>query len=177
MTKSPERPRVNLATEPAPKQRGITSWLVLTAVGSLAGGAGFAVPQFLVHGAPVPFFAGTGETETAHEPTAPHAAFVPFGEIVVNLAEERLTRYLRVRITLQIESTDEKLLKAAIERNKTILKNWLISYLSDKTLDEVRGAAGVNRVRREIQDQFNSMLFPDGGEIVRAVLFEEFSVQ
>jgi flagellar basal body-associated protein FliL len=52
----------------------------------------------------------------------------------------------------------------------------LIGYLSDKELDEVRGAIGVNKARREIQEQFNRLLFPDGSELIQDVLFEDFTV-
>ena len=37
--------------------------------------------------------------------------------------------------------------------------------------------AGINRARREIQDQFNTLLFPDGSEKIRDVLVEEFNFQ
>ena len=102
---------------------------------------------------------------------------MPFGEVVVNLAEDRLTRYLQVSLTLLVDGPDESAFKQALEKKRTILKNWLISYLSDKAIDEVRGAAGVNRARREIQDQFNTILFPDGSETIRDVFFEEFTVR
>jgi flagellar basal body-associated protein FliL len=105
------------------------------------------------------------------------SAFVRFGDVVVNVNDVNLTRYLRVTITLVVDSSHEEEFKRLVEKRKTILKNWLIGYLSDKSLDELRGAAGVNRARREIQDQFNSLLYPDGSERIRDVLFEEFTVQ
>ncbi len=49
--------------------------------------------------------------------------------------------------------------------------------MSDKGLQEVSGAGGVNRLRREIQDQFNALLYQDGSDKIRDVLFEEFVVQ
>jgi flagellar basal body-associated protein FliL len=64
-----------------------------------------------------------------------------------------------------------------VEENKTFLKNWLIGYFQSKQVDEVRGTEGFNRVRREIQEQFNLILFPDGEEVIQEVLFEEFNVQ
>jgi hypothetical protein len=45
------------------------------------------------------------------------------------------------------------------------------------TLEEVRGAGGVNRTRREFQEQFNYLLFGDGPDKIMDVLFEEFVVQ
>jgi flagellar basal body-associated protein FliL len=49
--------------------------------------------------------------------------------------------------------------------------------LSDQSLQEVSGKAGVNRVRREIREQFNAMLWPDGSEYIQDILFDEFVVQ
>ena len=53
----------------------------------------------------------------------------------------------------------------------------LIGYLSDQSMQEVSRAVGVNRIRREIRDQFNAMLFPDGAEKIHDILFDEFVVQ
>jgi flagellar protein FliL len=145
--------------------------LVLGVVGLAAAGAGVAVPQLLPSKPPTP------ESASAHDAENRKPAFVPFGDVVVNLAEERLTRYLRVKLILVTDASQEKAAGELLTKNKAILKNWLISYLSDKSLQEVSGAAGVNRLRREIQDQFNALLYPDGSERIRDVLFEEFVVQ
>jgi flagellar FliL protein len=67
--------------------------------------------------------------------------------------------------------------KSALESRKPILQTWLTSHLADKTLEEVRGKVGVNRLRREIQDNFNALLFTDGRERIQDILFEEFHVQ
>jgi flagellar basal body-associated protein FliL len=173
-------------------------WLIMAAVGLISGATGFAVPVALLHGPKLPDARNsrgtlpTGKVEKGHydspQPEAPNPstlkqeaaanqpAFLPFGNIVVNLAEENLTRYLRVTLILQVDPAHEEAVKRALDRNKTILKNWLIGYLSDKELDEVRGAVGVNKARREIQDQFNRLLFPDGNDLIQDILFEEFTV-
>ena len=39
------------------------------------------------------------------------------------------------------------------------------------------GRAGVNRLRREIREQFNAMLYPNGEEPIVEILFDEFVVQ
>ena len=171
------KPVVPAKTEAAPSRGGLKNRLFMGLIGVVAAAAGFAVPQLLGGGAATSHKTEEHKSETMPESASPQPVFLPFGELVVNLAEERLTRYLRVSITLQVERANEETAKQGIEKKKTILKNWLISYLSDKSLEEVRGAAGVNRARREIQDQFNNILFPDGSEIIREVLFEEFSVQ
>lgn len=178
----PDKTDTDSSDPPASGSR-LKSFLVMGIIGLVSAAAGFALPQLMSGGA------STNKPDESHEqkheptPAAKHEgsgneqAFVPFGEVVVNLAEERLTRYLRVNLTLLVEGANEPSVKEAVEKNKTILKNWLISYLSDKSLEEVRGAAGVNRSRREIQDHFNGLLFPNDSEKIRDVLFEEFTVQ
>jgi len=161
------------ADETAPvKKAGMGAWLILGAVALVATLGGAALPYGLaVAGVGLPGLGG-GEVKPDHK-----SAFVPVGDVVVNLSEERLTRYLRVKLILVVDGSQEKAVKELFDKNKAILKNWLISHLSDKTLAEVSGASGVNRLRREIQDQFNATLFPDGSEKIRDVLFEEFVVQ
>lgn len=152
--------------EAPPKKKG--GLIVLAIVGLVAAAAGFAVPRLLP---------SDGSHSATPETKAVKPALVPFGEVVVSLGEERLTRYLRTKIILVVEGSKEKDIKEHLEKQKPYLKSWLIGYLSDLTLGEVSRLAGVNRLRREIRDQFNAMLWPDGQELVLDVLFDEFVVQ
>lgn len=145
--------------------------LVFGLICGASGAGGYFAPSFLL-----PHPAEESSAAPARSPNA-KPAFVAFGDVVVNLAEERLTRYLRVQLILVVDAADEKEFVEALPRNKAILRNWLISYLSDRSLKEVSGAAGVNRLRREILDQFNALLYPDGGEKIRDILFEQFNIQ
>jgi flagellar basal body-associated protein FliL len=104
-------------------------------------------------------------------------SFVPFGRIVVNLNEPTLTKYLTLEITLQVDGKDTAAVTSAVEERMPVLRTWLTAHLADKSMDDVRGKVGVNRMRREIQDQFNALLFEDGRERVTDVLFEEFHVE
>ena len=162
------------ADETAPaKKGGLRTWLLLGVVALVATLGGAAMPYGLaVAGVSLPGLGAAKDTNADNKP-----AFVPVGDVVVNLSEERLTRYLRVKLILAVDESQEKVVKDLFDKNKAILKNWLIGHLSDKTLAEVSGASGVNRLRREIQDQFNAILFPDGSEKIHDVLFEGLVVQ
>ncbi len=118
---------------------------------------------------------GHGDNAGVAAPTGPQ--FVPFGRIVVNLNEPALTKYLSLDITLLADGKDDVAVRSAVEERLPILRTWLTGHLADKSMEDVRGKAGVNRLRREIQDQFNALLFEDGRERVRDVLFEEFHVE
>ena len=159
------------AQEAEPKRSFLKGILVAVVVGVVSGGIGFSVP--------ILFPALIGHETNASETVAQEPKFVPFGEVIVNLNEGRMNRYLRLSITLQIDGDKqkEKLLTDALALNKSILHNWLLGYLADMQMDDIRGAAGQNRLRREIHDQFNWVLYPDGNGEIADVLFEEFNVQ
>ena len=196
-----EAATVEAASESNAKPAGgsIVPWI---AVGILSAGLGSALP-FLLSGQQSQAAAGTeGENDSASG-TGQHGSgnsdrkkskaftmakeedtiFLPFGEpgkdqsVVVNLDEGRMSRYLRVAITLQIPKSQEETFKKQIEAKKIVLRNWLLSKISDLDLDDIRGAAGQNRLRREIREQFNAVLCPDGYDQIYDVLFEEFNVQ
>lgn len=156
----------------APAKGGAKGMILLLVVSLFAGGAGFAVPMLLPKSTEK-----EGSSSHKGEQGLGKFAFVDFGDVVVNLSEERLTRYLRVKIMLKIDEMEEKTFTEFLTKNKAILKNWVISYLSDKSLQEVSGGGGVNRLRREILEQFNTLLYPGGQEKIRDVLFTEFNVQ
>ena len=161
----------------APKKGGLKKFVVLGVVGLLVTGAGAAVPLMLPAKEASASGKGRGSEGEGHRSGQEKPAFIPFGDVVVNLAEERLTRYLRVKLVLVVDHSEEKEMTEEVGKNKAIMKNWLIGYLSDKSLKDVNGAAGVNRLRREIQEQFNSLLGAGRVDKVRDVLFEEFVVQ
>jgi flagellar basal body-associated protein FliL len=145
--------------------------IVLFAVtGILSLGAGATAPLFLLRGAQP-----ARDTQEVEKP-GPDAP-VAFGEVTVNLADGRLNRYLRVKILLVVDGKQLKRVEAALEERKPILKNWLITHLSDKTLADVTGRVSINRIRREIQEAFSARMFPEGDGHLRDVLFEEFVVQ
>ena len=159
------------AQEAETKQGFLKGLIVTIVVGVVSGGIGFSVP--------VLFPALIGHESNASEPVTLEPKFIPFGEVIVNLNEGRMNRYLRLHITLQIDGDKqkEKELTDALAVNKSILHNWLLGYLADMQMDDIRGAAGQNRLRREIHDHFNWVLYPDGNGEIADVLFEEFNVQ
>jgi flagellar basal body-associated protein FliL len=145
--------------------------LVTVLVGLLAGLGGFSLPLFL------PSLVGLSRAAPTAIDIQP--TFIPFGSVVANLNDGRMTRFLKVTITLQVTGTEElrQKVQETMSAKRTLLVNWLLSYLADKSMEDIRGTAGQNRLRRDIHDQFNEVLFPDGEGQIDNVLFEEFNVQ
>ena len=101
---------------------------------------------------------------------------IPFGDAIVNLSDVRATRYLRVKLLLAVDESRSSEVEDLLTRQKPFLKSWLIGFLADQSLKDVE-RSGVNRVRREVRDRFNEMLYPDGEERILDVLFDEYVVQ
>lgn len=161
-------------TAEAPPQKGGKGGLIVgLAIAVVMAGVGFAIPFVF------PSLFVDGEEAPVHvkQENDQPPAFVAFDETVVNLNSDRLNRYLRIGITLQVNADDEELVNEQLTIKKAILRSWLITHLADISMEDIRGAAGQNRLRREIQDHFNTTLFDDGYDRIRDVLFEEFNVQ
>src|SRR5437867_10422530 len=119
-----EKTAPDATKDAAPAKSGMMGWLVMAAVGLISGATGFAVPMVFLNASKSSEAKGSHSAEPAenhdkgdhdsakHESSKPSSSkrdanqpsFVPFGEVVVNLAEEKLTRYLRVTLTLQVDA-------------------------------------------------------------------------
>lgn len=158
------------AAPPEKKKKKLLPLIVLLVVGAAAIGAGAALPiLFLSKG------------HSTHSETKGSKEFKPalisFGEVMVNLSEGRQNRFLRVKLILVVDESQEKPLTELVTKKKAFMKDWLISHLRDLSLEDASGKVSQNRLRREIRDQFNTLLFPDGSEKIQDVLFEEFVIQ
>ncbi len=140
----------------------------------ISASAGFAVPMMMGGGGPK-----EEPDPNAIEVPDPSGkpAFLEFGEVVANLNDGRMTRYLRLKISLQVDEAQLLKITEIHEKRQVVLRNWLLSLISDKSMDDIRGASGQNRLRQEILGHFNMVMFPDGVDRINDVLFQEFNVQ
>jgi flagellar basal body-associated protein FliL len=157
-----------VAAPPKSRKRGLILWVLL----ALVAVAGASLP-WIMGGQRHDGHADKKKTET---PKNKQAA-IAFGDVVVNLAGDRLARFLRVKIMVAVDEAETKEITELLTTQKAFLKSWLIGYLSDQSPQEITGKVGLNRVRREIRDQFNARLYPDGEEKIIDILFDEFMVQ
>lgn len=166
MSASPET-----GAQPAPKSK---KKLIMALVCIVCVGAGAAVPMVLDVGKVFGKSKGE-EKEKAHGPA--NTVIVPFSDLVVNLAEERMNRYLRLKISVLVDHDDEKEMTELLTKKKVVLKSAIISHLAGKTLKDVSGSVGVNRLQREILEKLEDVLYPEGHSHLRGVVFEEYVVQ
>ena len=165
--------------EPKKKSGGMLAklivWGVVFAIGA---GSGIAVPLvFMSPGSASPV-TGLSEVERMDIPEPDeNIAFIDFEEVVVNLNDNRYSRYLSCTFSLQVAKSQQIAIEKLVKDKSVVLKNWLIAHMRDKQLEDVRGKVGHNLLRREIHDKFNEMLFTDGIERIQDVLFQDFKVQ
>ncbi len=162
--------------EEEPK-KGKMGMIVVPVLVAVSAAAGFAVPR-MMGGEEEPAVATEEQVEKLEipDPTG-EPAFVDFGAVVANLNDGRMTRYLKLGISLQVDKAQLMEIEKLHEEREAILRNWLLSHMADKAMDDIRGAAGQNRLRSEIKEQFNAVLFADGVDRIHDVLFQEFNVQ
>lgn len=98
--------------------------------------------------------------------------------VVCNLDEPGVTRYVRVTISLEMRpEMDRAKGEPYLDERKLILRDWLTTYFAGLSLEDVRGSRNLEKIKRQIQEQFNEMLFPNSRPYIQRVLFREFAVQ
>ena len=108
----------------------------------------------------------------------PQDEVVPLGDVTVNLSEERLMRYLRLKIAFKVDAAAHRELTGLVAAKKAELRSWAITHLAGKSVKDVSGSAGVAKLQAELRDGFGKILQGDRKENpVREVLFEEYVVQ
>lgn len=174
-------------TAPARRVPGkITPWLITALTVLICAGAGFAVGRMFGT-------RGKAQTASAASPTAPaeklHGKSKPGSEsgepwfydiepIVANLNEPGVTRYVRTALTLEVGNGMEAAAgKVFLDQKKPLLKHWLTLYLSNQTLEGIRGEKNLRQVQTQMTDALNQGLFPNDKPRIVDVLFKELSIQ
>ena len=134
----------------------------------LAGGGFYAYTTFLAP-KPQPTEATTQvKPEQLTDAVGEMFALEPF---VVNLSDPQAKRYLKVAISLELESSD------AVDRATKMvpkLRDMVITLLTSLTFEEVMTPEGKIQIRDELLERFNQILRPDR---VRNIYFTDFVVQ
>jgi len=155
----------------SPKKGLNKKLIIIIAAGAfviLAGGGGAAF--FLMH--------GKGEAQTAEQAKAAAAdekgkpVYFSLGDLLVNLSGEgKHPNFLKVKVTLElVEEKDVPLMEAIKPR---IIDNFQV-YLRELRIEDLRGSAGMYRLREELLTRVTEAAQPVR---VRDVLFQEMLVQ
>ena len=143
-----------------------------------------AVVLLLIGAAAAVFFSGildSEETEESAEKEDKEGAeaemdkktyFVDLDEMIVNLnTTERRQSLLKIKVSLEV--AEQKDVAVVQELTPRVVDNFQ-TYLRELRLDDLRGSAGMYRLREELLTRINIAVEPAK---VKAVLFKEMIVQ
>lgn len=157
--------------EDAKKKGGKKIILIAAAVGLLvlgAGGGGAA--WYFMHGHKAADEEGGTQASAAQENGKP--VFYPLGDLLVNLAGEgKHPNFLKVKVVLQLADEKDVPLMDAIKPR--IVDNFQV-YLRELRIEDLRGSAGMYRLREELLLRVTEAAQPVR---IRDVLFQEMLVQ
>jgi len=136
------------------------------------------LPLLLLLGGGAIYFTGAfglfgSKKEAEAEPQKPkQAVFFNVPDLLVNLnADGRKTHFLKLSIAFELNSdSDSQQLQAVLPR---IIDNFQV-YLRELRVEDLSGAAGIQRLREELLARVNSAIRPLA---VKDVLFKEMLVQ
>ena len=115
--------------------------------------------------------AQTGQTATEDIPEAGPGILIDMENITINLADEDESRFLRVKMKLEVKDEESK---AKVDAFNAQIKDLIITTLSSKTFDDVRTPQGKYNLKEELIYRINSFI---GGEPVKNMFFSDFVAQ
>jgi flagellar protein FliL len=125
-----------------------------------------------------PATAGAPTAESVHAAEGPaHAAEATPGptlkleSFIIQLKAVESDRYVRVAFDLELGSEADK---AIVTARMSPVRDSVISFFSDRSLDELRGSAGMERTKAELLKRLASIV-PEGH--VKALYITDFVVQ
>lgn len=184
--KTEEKKPTGSMLEKQTSKSSLIGWLILFAVVTAGTTGGFALSQ-LIGGRSTPAAdAGAGKSPpdnpTAFLPSegSPNSSWTydKIEPVVANLDEPGVTRYIRATVTLEIRGdVDKTQMEEFLQDKNAVMKDWLTTYFAGLSLEDVRGSRNLSRIKQEIQEHLNEILFANGRPMISRVLFKEFAVQ
>ena len=111
-----------------------------------------------------------GDDAGEHGPN-PNAAFYALPDLIVNLSSGSGSRYLKLKVQLELENEADL---AAIEAVTPRVIDQFQTYLREMRVEDLRGSAGIYRLRQELLYRVNIAAHPVK---VDDVLFQEMLIQ
>lgn len=167
MADKEEKPKDEEAAE-APKKKSKLMLIVVLFNMLAVGGMGAYLAFFQ------PPAAAAAPAAPAAAPPPPATSYGPLVEmtpLVANLNDERIGRYIRV--TLHLEVADEET-KTKVEEALIPIRNRLVIYFSELTTEQANSSGARERIRGELVEAINEVL---GAPLVRRVFYTDFVVQ
>jgi len=163
----------------APKQGFVKKLLGNKKLLMIAGGGGLALVLAVGAGLYLLVFSGPGKSEQAQiaampqfPATPPQVAYFDVPDLIVNIQTvDGTPAYLKLSLSLELYSGDEK---AGLQALMPRVVDQFQGYLRELRVDDIKGSAGIMRLKEELLRRINVAAAPYR---VRDVLLKEMIVQ
>jgi flagellar basal body-associated protein FliL len=166
---------------------GLFTWLIMAAVVIAGLVGGFALAQLVAGTQSHQLSNANGENSLENKTIKEMLVEIPadaklwnydLEPVVANLDEPGVTRYARITVTMQLSpQMNQEKGTFFLEEKKLVLRDWLTTYIAGLSLEQVRGSRNLGRIKNEIRDAFNELIFPESKPFIHGILFKEFAVQ
>jgi flagellar protein FliL len=117
---------------------------------------------------------GEGAPEQPGDPSDPAGAPGPILKLenfIIQLRGTDTDRYVRVAFDLELASEADR---SPVQARMPHIRDAIISYFSDRSLDELRGSEGMDRIKTAVLKKLEEIA---GGKRVRSVFITELVIQ
>ena len=104
-------------------------------------------------------------------------AYLDLEKVTVNLNDPGLRRFLLARLTLAVNPGNVESVEKALSNHKPEVQDRLAQFFSECSLEQVRGVQNRNRIKRELRDALNQLLWPEQPPLIVSLLIKEFVIQ
>jgi flagellar protein FliL len=113
----------------------------------------------------------SGEHGKGHKPSDMPGPMLKLENFIIQLKTSDTDRYVRVAFDLEIINEQEK---DGVTARLSQIRDSIIAYFSDRTLDELRGSAGMERTKEQLFKRLDELV---GGRRLKAIYLTDFIVQ
>lgn len=115
--------------------------------------------------------AGHGESAASADPSGSPGPILKLDNFIIQLRGTDTDRYVRVAFDLELVTETDR---AAIQSRMPHIRDAIISYFSDRSLDELRGSEGMDRIKLAVAKKLDDIL---AAHRVRSVFITELVIQ
>ena len=166
------------------KKGGLVGWIITFAVAIVCAGGGYGLSGLFAKVAPEKVDpaqeAKKSEVEAilTDNPDTAKPWIFELDPITANLNEPGSTRMIQVTVVLELAADmDEENGKEFLKERVIRLRDWMGTYLAGMKLIQVKGSSSQSRMKVDIQEGFNGILFPDSKPLVQKIMLKDFIIQ
>jgi len=112
-----------------------------------------------------------GESGANLDPAGSPGPILKLDNFIIQLRGTDTDRYVRVAFDLELATEGDR---SAVQTRMPHIRDAIIAYFSDRSLDELRGSEGMERVKTAVLKKLDEIL---GAKKVRSVFITELVIQ